>query len=202
MHSNRPVADVRADTVMGRMRFLAASVAVSVILVGCSTTIPVRADESLNNDRVFNYNQVNARIEGTVVTLHFAGSDPFNADGVWVASDSTAFCELESGIRHSIATRDLLTIQWKDHISGALTGGLLGSLAGLGASLVIILSHGGQSGDGGPDAYWPVIEMTGVGGLAGACVGAFGGSTQEFQFRVRQPGFPLSPDSTGMSGPK
>jgi hypothetical protein len=179
------------------MRILAASIAVSVFLVGCSTTIPVRPDESLNNDRVFNYDQVNARIESTVVTLHCAGRDSFEADGVRVARDSTVFAELESGLRHSIATRDLLTIRRKDHFSGAVTGGLLGSLAGLGAGLAVILSHGGQSGDGG----WGLlaIGMIGAGGLAGACVGALAGSTQEFQFQVRQPGFRSSPDSTGRS---
>jgi hypothetical protein len=187
---------------MGEMRFLAASIAVSLILMGCSTTIPVRFDESLNNDKVFNYDQVNARIEGSVVTLLCAGRDPLVADGVRVAGDSTVYTELESGLHHSIATRDLLTIQCKDHFRGAVTGGLLGSLAGLGAGLAVILSYGGQSGDGRIGAAWQTIEMTGVGGLAGACVGAIAGSTQEFQFRARQPGFRSSPDSTRGNTPK
>jgi hypothetical protein len=167
-----------------------------ILLAGCSSTIQVRVDEPLNNDRVFNFDQVNAVVETSPGTVVCSNGASYEVSGTTVSRDSTIFLGLDSGVRHSIATRDLLKIQRKNYGSGAISGGLFGSLVGLATGVAIwalLPDHSPDSRMGGA-----VLILGGLGGgaIIGAVIGSQMGSTQEFQFQTTQSPSRSSVDST------
>jgi hypothetical protein len=138
-----------------------------MILSGCSSTIQVRIDEPLNNDRIFKYDQVNARSEYCPGTLVCAGGISYEVKGVLVARDSTRFFEMNSDIKRSIATEDVLSIRRNDRASGAFTGGLLGAVTGLTARVGVLLVRGRGSSEGGPGVLVVLLGLIGGGCDAG-----------------------------------
>jgi hypothetical protein len=170
-----------------------AFVSMSVILGGCSSTILVRLDEPLNNDRVFNYAQVNSKVDSTPGTIFCLDGSSYQVSHTHVGKDSTLFIEMTSGLTHSIATRDIVAIQRKDYGAGTLTGALLGSLTGLTGGIALLAFDKGG-----------VLELFGmIGGAAilGGLIGSFEGSVQEFRFPTDQPNRPAASHSTKAGAP-
>lgn len=176
------------------MKTTLALISSSIILAGCSSTIQVRIDEPLNNDRVFNYDQVNSRVDGSPGTVVCVDGTTYEVNGVYVAKDSTVFTETGLGIRHVIPTHDLLNIKHKNYGAGAFSGGLLGSLAGLTTGIVILVFQNDHSPDSGMGAFVLILGPIGGGAFVGAVIGSLEGSTQEFQFQASQSRKQTSPE--------
>jgi hypothetical protein len=178
------------------MRVAIVLVAASSILVGCASTVRVRIEEPLNNDGVFSYDQVNARMQWYPGKVFCVDGAEYDVNGVVVTKDSTVFAEIDSGLRHSIPTHALVKIQRKDYGAGAFTGGLVGSLAGLAVGVGILIFQTDASADSRMGLGFATLGMMGGGALFGVALGAVEGSTQEFQFQPPASRRQSSPDST------
>ena len=66
-------------------------IAVIFLFHGCASTIEVRNDEPLNNDRVFNFNQVNSRIHGHTVKITELGGTTHMATDIIIDQDTTRY---------------------------------------------------------------------------------------------------------------
>ncbi len=163
-----------------------ALILISIVLTGCSSIIQVREDEPLNNDSIFNYDQVNARVDGLPGKLMCLDGTTYETHGAIVTRDSAIFTEAHSEIRHAIPTQSVLRIQRQDHGAGAFTGGVLGLLGGLTTGIVVARAQYGHSPDAGMAVFGLSLEGAGVGLVIGVAVGALEGSTQEFQFQPQQ----------------
>ena len=153
-----------------------------MLLAGCSTTIHVRSDEPLDNDRVFNYDQVNARMDGVEGTVVFRDGTVYSTIGASVTRDTTVFTETGSGIRHVVPTASVGIIECRDHALGALTGILAGSVAGIGAGIAAGLLWHYDSGDARMGALIFLIAGPPVGAFLGGVAGGFSGSPQVYEF--------------------
>lgn len=144
----------------------------------------MRVGEPLNNDRIFNCDQVNSRLRGSTAIVNCADSVSYNAADIHVDPDSTRFTVIDTGLRYSIVTHRLVSIEWQDHVGGALTGAWLGSMTGIGVGAVVLLSGSGSSHGDGAGAGWFLLGAAGLGTISGAAVGAIGGNTQKFRFEL------------------
>ncbi len=149
----------------------------------CSTTIPVRESEPLNSDRIFNFAQLNSRVAGAETVVRCTNGTSFSSFELHVTPDSTTFSDIGSGLRHSIATRDVLSIERKDHASGVWTGTFLGTLAGIGVAGAIIAL---RTSDDEPAPLIIALLAIPLGTISGAVIGRLQGNTQEFTFSARQ----------------
>lgn len=158
-------------------------VAVSTLLLaGCSTTIHVRSDEPLDNDRVFNYDQVNARVDGNASTVVCRDGTTYATDRAFVTVDTTVFTETESGIRYVIPSTSVMAIECRDHALGALTGILAGSVAGIGVGIAAGLLWHYDSGDERMGALVFLIAGVPAGAFLGGVIGGVAGSPQIYHF--------------------
>lgn len=157
----------------------------TMLLAGCSTTIHVRNDEPLDNDRVFNYDQVNARVDGVPAAVVCCDGTTYVTNRAFVTQDSTVFTESGSGMRHVIPTASVRTIECRDHALGALTGILAGGVAGIGAGIAAGLLWDWESGDARMGALMFLIAGPPVGAFLGGVVGGFSGSPQVYEFSLQ-----------------
>jgi len=154
----------------------------ALILQSCSTTILVFENEPPDNDNVFNYDQVNSRLEKTMCTVILLDGVAYNACNIHVGRDTTTFLEVDTSVEHSVGTRELSTIQHKDHFRGALSGTWIGLFSSIAASAgaLILMPPGSPLGRTSGGAF--VVYMAGLGTVTGFCFGAIAGGTQEYRF--------------------
>jgi hypothetical protein len=150
------------------------------LFVGCTSTIEVRLDEPTNNDRVFNYSQLNTRIQRVAGTLVCVDGTEYETLGAFVGADSTVFTDAPTGILRRIPTSRISKIQVKDYGAGTFTGCVVGFLSGLGIGTALITLTRDRSSISQIDTYAAAAALLGGGTLAGAIVGSFVGSTREY----------------------
>jgi hypothetical protein len=172
-----------------------------LIISGCTSTIPVRLNEPLNNDRVFNYDQVNARLGAVSATIECSDGTRLEVTHVHVAKDTVTFTETQSGVQRVLSPRDVLSITQRDYGAGALSGALAGALAGVvvGAGILIIIGdHSHHSGFGAV-----VVVLGSIVGCAfvGTGIGAVEGSAMHYQFNQAELQKVPNPDSTKVGAP-
>jgi hypothetical protein len=153
----------------------------SILLVGCSSTIYVREDEPLDNDKVFNIEQVNARVGAVPASLMCADGTMYETDSLLVRPDTTFFKEAASKLHWMVPTRSVLKIEYQDYGRGALTGTLTGALAAFGAGAGI-LAFGPHSNPIRIGAGVVILLGMPFAALIGGIVGSVAGSTQVLQF--------------------
>lgn len=176
-----------------------------LLLAGCSTTIHVRSDEPLDNDRVFNYDQVNARVDGVPSAVVCRDGRTYVTSHAFVTPDTTVFVEAESGIRYVIPTGSVESIECRDHALGALTGILAGGMVGLGAGIAAGLYWDWDSGDQRMGALMFLMAGPPVGALLGGVIGSFSGSPQIYNFtpdEKTETSHAAPPDTTGRVHPQ
>ncbi len=164
------------------MRIHAVLFVTTVLLAGCSTTIYVRGDEAPDNDNVFNYDQVNERLEDAPATIVCVDGTTYASNGMFITSDTPSFDETGSDVRLVLPTRDLARIEYRDYGRGAFTGAMVGVLSAIGGSIGM-LWFGGNSEDVRLVAAGLFFYSVPLGTLVGAAAGAVVGSTQVLLFR-------------------
>ncbi len=167
------------------MRINAVQFVTAVLLAGCSTTIYVRDDEPPDNDNVFNYDQVNERLENAPATIVCVDGTTYASNGIFITSDTTSFDQTGSDVRLVLPTRALARIEYQDHGRGAFTGAMVGALSALGGSIGL-LWFGGKSEDVRWGAAGLFFYGVPLGTLVGVGAGAVVGSTQVLLFRDSQ----------------
>jgi hypothetical protein len=170
-------------------------IVMGLIIGGCASVISVRPDEPLNNDRVYNFEQVNARLVGLSADIISRGGTRYEADSVHVGKDSASFIDRSIGARHQIAVQDISMITHKDHGAGTFTGGVVGMLAGIGTGIAVMLMTPNDS-DSRMGAAVLFLGSTAAGAVLGAVVGSFEGSTIEYHFKWNELPPHTFPDST------
>jgi hypothetical protein len=172
---------------------------VSLLISGCSSTLVVRENEPLNNDRVFNYDQVNNRLEDVSATIVTRSGTEVAATQAHVAKDSIVYWDTKHVLRCAMATNEIETIYYRDHATGAMTGffgGLVGGLPVGGLVILLINNHNPEAGLGKlAFLFYSVIGTA----LVGVAVGAAAGIPVKFQFA--QPRKSSLPDSTRVGAP-
>ena len=168
-------------------------IVLSAIAAGCSSSYQVRVDEPSNNDRVFNYRQVNNWVsEGSgVVICTFDTS--YEVSSAFIREDSTILTEARSGLGRTIATGRIVTIRRTDYGAGALTGGLLGALGG---TVALIMVRAADSGGDWAGSGYALLAPPVLGAAIGALIGSNVGGTQECRFRSVTAGSHSRVDST------
>jgi hypothetical protein len=182
-------------------RLTAYAVIASLLMSGCSSTIAVRETEPPNNDRVFNYDQVNDRLEGIQAAIVTRSNGEVSAERIRVTKDSTFFMDVKLGCARGISISEVQSIRYRDHGTGAVTGFLGGLLGGLVVGWIIILinnKHGSEQGM----ANLGILFLSVLGtGLVGLMAGASFGSQIEYQFQGTPSVKASLADSTGLGAP-
>jgi len=155
-------------------------------LSGCASHIAVRPDEPMNNDRVFNYRQVNERIEWRRVDLRCVNGTQFSADSLVVGDDSTSFVDASSGTVMRVPTRSVKSVarSVKDPPAvyiGIAAGGGAGLLSGVGVLLLTVSHRGGDEAMG---AGVLLLGFTAAGAIIGGVIGG-NGRDEVFEFTPR-----------------
>jgi hypothetical protein len=177
------------------------AVMASLLMSGCSSNISVREDEPLNNDRIFNFDQVNDRLKDTPVTIVTRFGSEVNAEQVHVSKDSTLFMDVKLGRAGGMATSDVLSIRYRDHGTGAVSGFLTGLLGGVVVGWIIILVNNDHSSHHGL-ANLGILFLSVPGtGLVGLMAGAAFGSSIEYKFQEAHAVKESLPDSTKLGAP-
>jgi hypothetical protein len=154
---------------------------------GCTSVILVDPAEPLDNDRVFNYDQVNARLTGESATITTTAGRVFDCYFSEVGRDSTHFFERLSYERGQISTREVLKVEYINHGAGAFTGGIVGTLGGIGVGIGIMLAASDGSSDSRMGAAVAFLGAMAGGAVLGGVAGYLEGSTQEYRFKVLDP---------------
>lgn len=159
-----------------------------LLTTGCTSVILVDPAEPLDNDRVFNYDQVNARLAGESATITTTSGRAFDCFFAEVDRDSTLFFNRLSHEREQISTKDVLRVEYINHSSGAFTGGIVGILGGIGVGIGIMVAASDGSSDSRMGASVAILGAMAGGAVLGGVVGYLQGSTQEYRFKVLDPG--------------
>jgi hypothetical protein len=179
----------------------ASAVIASLLISGCSSTIAVRENEPLNNDRIFNFDQVNTRLEDVPATIVAKSGVEVGATQVHVAQDSISFWDTKRDSRWAMATNEVETIHYRDHGTGALSGFLGGLVGGIPVGLILIMINNDHNADHGL-ANLGIVFLSILGtALTGVVVGAAAGSPIKFQFSGTAPVKSSLPDSTRLGAP-
>jgi len=137
----------------------------------------------MNNDRKFNYRQVNDRVIGMRVQVACSSGATYSADSLIVESDSTSFISAADGTHVRIATSALKRVTQRVYdatatLNGVLCGAGSGLAAGIGAGLLI--------GHSGEDRRWAAgglgLGFGAFGALMGGIIGGSNGREEVFQF--------------------
>jgi hypothetical protein len=161
----------------------------------------VRENEPLNNDRIFNYDQVTDRLEDAQATIVTRSGVEVDAEQVHLSKDSTFFLDVRLGLARGMSTSDVLSIRYRDHGTGAVSGFLTGLLAGVVVGWIIILVNNDHSSHHGL-ANLGILFLSVLGtGLVGLMAGAAAGSSIEYQFHGAHPLNSSLPDSTRLGAP-
>ncbi len=161
-----------------RTRFI---LVLTFLVSGCASSIQVDREEPINNDRVFNYDQVNERIAGSPGTIVCTDGTSYAMNGARIGTDTTVFRD-EAGLERRIATAAIDAIEYKEHGRGALTGALAGGVAAVGSAVAIFVI-GGNSEEVRGAAMGLVLLGAPAGIVLGGVIGGLEGSTQRFEFR-------------------
>jgi hypothetical protein len=184
-----------------RRRSTAFALIAGLLISGCSSTVAVRENEPLNNDRIFNYEQVNNRLRDVLATIVTRSGVEVDAAQVHVAKDSISYWDTNLGLACAMPTFEVQGIRYRDHGAGALSGFVGGILGGIVLGVVIILINNDHNADHGL-ANLGILFCSVLGtALTGLVVGAAAASSIEYQFHVAQPSKPALPDSTRLSAP-
>jgi hypothetical protein len=170
------------------MRLLTTVFVLCILFAGCASTIEVRSNEPFNNDRVFNYTQLNTRIQRAPSTVVCVDGTTYETLGAFVGMDSTVFTDAESGLLRAIPTSRISRVQVKDYGAGTFTGGVVGFLSGLGAGTAWIVLTRGRSSHVEDDAAVAALGVLAGGTVAGLVIGSFVGSTREYELRAVESG--------------
>jgi len=159
------------------------SLIVLPLLAGCTSTVLVLPDEPMNNDRKFNYRQVNDRVIGMRVQVACLNGATYSADSLIVESDSTSFISAVDGTHARIATSALKSVTRRVHDGKAVLNGVLG---GAGCGLAAGIGTGLLIGHPGEDRRWAEfglgVGFGAFGALMGGVVGGLNGREEVFQF--------------------
>jgi len=154
-------------------------------LSGCTSDVIVRPDEPLNNDRVFNYQQVNERVAGRRVEVRCVNGSAFAADNLTVGPDSISFVDAASGNCMRIATTAVKNVRRTVYDGPAVVHA---SVAGAGLGFVfgmtvggIITAHAEAEERIGLGVL--VLGSIGAGAIIGGVIGANNGREETFEFR-------------------
>ncbi len=140
----------------------------------CTSKAFVREDEPVNNDRVLNFQQVNARLEDQTFVLTAKDGSEYFGESISVLPDSTRFTDRVSHRRIVLATRSVAEIRRADHVLGAASGFLVG--LGIGALYAVIQRPKDES------TAWSALLFFGGSMIGGTVVGTLRGSEEELIF--------------------
>ncbi len=163
------------------MKNLVPLVCFGFLFSACSTTIPVRETEPFNNDGIFNFAQLNSRVRGESVVVSFVSGAEYSATDFHMDPDSATFSDVHTGIRYRVATSEILAVERKDHSSGVVAGGLLGTAAGIGGLATLALVHVPFDK---PAPLVLAVATVPLGTIMGAVIGGLQGNTQRFVMPV------------------
>jgi hypothetical protein len=172
-----------------------------LLISGCSSNVVVRENEPLNNDRVFNYDQLNDRLEDGSATIICRSGVHVDAAQVHISGDSVLFAQVTSGEAGGMSLDEVRSIRCRDHGQGAWSGFFTGMLGGVALTAVIIMinnEHGEYAGLRNLMTGFCCVVGSGV---VGAAVGAALGSAIEYNFQTAHPLKPSLPVSTPSGAP-
>ena len=168
-----------------------------LLISGCTSVILVDPEEPLDNDRVFNYDQVNTRLIGEATTVTCTTGRTFDCYISEVRRDSTLFYGQLSSTLEAVSTTDVLKMEYRNRGAGAFTGTVVGTLGGIGLGIGIMLATSDGSADSRMGAAVLFVGALAGGAILGGVTGYLQGSTHEYRFKA------VSPDSAaGVSIPK
>ena len=136
------------------MKFHAASLVLSILCLGCSTTQQLASLEDANK-----------KVGGRSASILLRSGTVYDAERIEITEDSTRFSNSDDGSVTVIPTRAIHSFRLTQRVGGALEGLLFGSLGGISIGLFAGGREGGMAG-----IYGAMIAGVG-GGIVGALKG-------------------------------
>ncbi|MBX2991039.1 MAG: hypothetical protein KF749_07705 [Bacteroidetes bacterium] len=147
-------------------------------LTGCTQTWYVGTNASANHS----YSTFTKAVEGEELKAVMKNSSVLRVRNISAQADSVSWYDLSRATHRTVATADILRVERKDVLAGAVDGLLLGAAVGAGIATLSALILKGDLGGSHGGVGLAIIGYGSAGGVLGLGVGAAIGHTTEYRF--------------------
>ena len=162
----------------------------ALLISGCGYAVPVVLDRDTAHGDTVTVSRLNEKLADKGVVLHTLEGNRLDVQFITASSESCRYVDDSTGLPAAMPMRSLSTIEYRNHLNGAIDGFFEGALIGLGVGAILgaVTAHHSEPG---VDAVFAGV----AGGMLGAVIGAVwhGISGERTDYAIPQDSLVVSP---------